>query len=44
VYSLLSGRLESATAKYEMVLKSFPIPKKGGELPKEKLDIRNNKN
>ena len=44
VYSLLSGRLESATAKYEAVLRDFPIPKKGGELPREKLDIRNNKN
>jgi hypothetical protein len=44
VYSLLRGRLESATAKYEAVLKGYPVPKKGGELPKEKLDIRNNKN
>jgi len=44
VYSLLSGRLESATAKYEAVLKDFPIPKKGGVLPREKMDIRNNKN
>jgi len=44
VYSLLNGRLADTRAKYEAALKSYPAPRRGGELPKEKLDIRNNKN
>ncbi len=44
VYSLLSDRLSAARTKYAAVLESFPAPRPGGQLPKEKLDIRNNKN
>ena len=44
VYSLLSERLSAASTKYAAVLKAFPAPRPGGELPKEKLDDRNNKN
>jgi hypothetical protein len=44
VYSLLSGRLADTKAKYEAALKKYPAPRRGGELPKEKLDIRSNKN
>jgi len=43
VYSLLSGRLATTKTKYEAVLKSFPEPKSGGLLPKEKLDKPNKK-
>jgi photosystem II stability/assembly factor-like uncharacterized protein len=44
VYSLLSGRLATTKTKYEAVLKSFPMPKSGGILPREKLDKPDNKN
>jgi photosystem II stability/assembly factor-like uncharacterized protein len=44
VYSLLAGRLADTRAKYEAALKNYPAPRRGGELPREKLDIRNNKN
>jgi photosystem II stability/assembly factor-like uncharacterized protein len=44
VFDLLNGRLADTKNKYEAALKSFPAPKRGGELPKERLDLRNTKN
>jgi hypothetical protein len=43
VYSLLSGRLAAAKTKYEAVLKTYPLPKAGGVLPKERVDKRTGK-
>jgi hypothetical protein len=44
VYSLLSGRLATTKTKYAAVLTSFPMPKGGGVLPREKLDKANTTN
>jgi len=40
VYNLLSGRLATTKSKYEAVLKSYPLPKPGGILPREKVEKR----
>lgn len=44
VYSLLSDRLAVARSKYAKVLAAFPFPNPGGQLPKEKVENKNNKN